>query len=157
MSAAKMLDRLRAKQAENLAARDPLTPGEVPPADGLQRRNGFIVPTRETLPAYAAHFQAKNSGSETVSDPPIETDSDRQTERIRKLAATVTAAEILAAHRTIKPALQKSLSKTDLHELALTLAVAQKREDRLRRDVYRPARTFHPRDVYQAEKPKESI
>ncbi len=132
--------------------RDPLTPGEIPPADGLIRRGAFIKPTRETLPAFAAHFEAKNSLSETVSDTHIETDSDRQTERIRNLAATVTADELLSAHLTIKPALQKSLSKTDLHELALTLAVAQKRENRLRRDVYRPARTFHPRDVYQPEK-----
>jgi hypothetical protein len=138
MSALKMLDRLRAKQAENLAARDPLTPGEVPPADGLQRRNGFIMPTRETLPAYAAHFDAK-AGSEESSPP------DRQ---------TVTAAELLAAHRTIKPTLKKSLTAIDLHELALTLAIAAKREKSLTSDETRPARVFHPRDVYQPENGK---
>jgi hypothetical protein len=38
---------------------DPFTPAAVPPADGLQRRGAFIMPTRETLPAYRAHFEAK--------------------------------------------------------------------------------------------------
>jgi stress-induced morphogen len=147
MSAAKLLDRLRAKQAEKLAAREYSETPPIPPADGLQRRGAFIMPTRETLPAYAAHFEAK---AESASTP----NADRQTERIRRLAATVTAAELLAAHRTIKPTLKKQLSATDLHELALTLAYADKRENRLRRAETRPARTFHPRDVYQPEKAK---
>jgi stress-induced morphogen len=122
----------------------------VPPADGLHRRGAFIMPTRETLPAYAAHFQAKNSLVDTVSTKLFETDP--QTERIRKLAATVTADELLSAHRTIKPALQKSLSKTDLHELALTLATIDKVVEPLTSDVYRPARTFYPRDNLKPEK-----
>ncbi len=207
MSASKMLDRLRAKQAEKQAAREysetpPIPPADglarrddvqaldlldqatknghggdrksisfnnvktdietsppvgnseaaalrrlrkdAPPADGLQRRNGFIMPTRETLPAYAAHFEAR---SVKIPHRP-----DRQTERIRRLAATVTAAELLAAHRKIKPTLRKDLSPIELHELALTLADAQKREKSLTSDEYRPAREFHPRDVYQPEK-----
>ncbi len=99
---------------------DPLTPDAVPPADGLIRRGGFIMPTRETLPAYAAHFAAKAESASTSN-------ADRQAQRIRRLAATVTADELLAARKRIKPALQKSLSEVDLHELALTLAVADKR------------------------------
>jgi stress-induced morphogen len=121
---------------------DPLTPGAIPPADGLQRRGAFIMPTRETMPAYRAHFEAKADGASTQTAP----DSDRQTERIRRLAATVTAAELLAAHRTIKPTLKKQLSAIELHELALTLADAQKRENRLRRGENRPAREFIPAD-----------
>lgn len=38
---------------------DPLTPGDVPPADGLQRRFGFIVITAETMPAYRDYYLAK--------------------------------------------------------------------------------------------------
>ncbi len=134
---------------------DPLTLGEIPPADGLQRRGAFIMPTRETLPAYAAHFAAKSTSGQ--SDQKLSTpNADRQTERIRRLAALVTAAELLAAHRTIKPSLRKDLSAIDLHELALTLAHAHKRENRLRSDATRPARTFYPADVYQPEKAKES-
>jgi len=157
MSAAKLLDRLRAKQAENLAAREySETPGEIPPADGLARRGAFIMPTRETMPAYAAHFEAKavpqnyeTDGAKAVS---ANAETDRQTERIRRLAAEATAAELLAAHRTIKPTLKKDLSAIDLHELALTLAIAAKREKSLTSDEYRPAREFHPRDVYQPAK-----
>jgi stress-induced morphogen len=114
----------------------------IPPADGLQRRGAFIMPTRETMPAYRAHFEAKADGASTQTAA----DSDRQTERIRRLAATVTAAELLAAHRTIKPTLKKQLSAIELHELALTLADAQKRENRLRRGENRPAREFIPAD-----------
>jgi hypothetical protein len=135
---------------------DPLTPGEIPPADGLQRRGAFIMPTRETLPAYAAHFEAKataeNSAVDGVNSVSTFVETDPQTELIRRLAATVTAVELLAAHRTIKPALRKDLSAIDLHELALTLAIADKREKSLTSDETRPAREFHPRDVYQPEK-----
>jgi hypothetical protein len=100
--------------------------------------------------AKAGFPNGKTDGAGSLNDSL----SERQTQRIRRLAATVTADELLSAHRTIKPALQKSLSKTDLRELALTLAAAQKRENRLRRDVYRPARTFYPRDVYEPSKAK---
>jgi hypothetical protein len=148
---------------------DPLTPGEIPPADGLQRRNGFIMPTRETLPAYRVHFDAKSGAaiglSDTVSDKPIETDGvkststnvevDPQTERIRRLAADVSPAELLAAHRTIKPTLKKQMDAADLHELALTLAIADKREKSLTSAATRPAREFYPADVYQPEKAKK--
>ncbi len=118
---------------------DPLTPGAIPPADGLQRRGAFIMPTRETLPAYRAHLEAKAEGASTP-----QTDSDRQTERIRRLAADISPAELLSAHRTIKPTLKKSLSAIDLHELALTLARADKREKSLTSDANRPAREFYP-------------
>jgi hypothetical protein len=123
---------------------DPLTPGEIPPADGLQRRGAFIMPTRETLPAYAAHFDAKSTSTNV--------EVDRQTERIRRLAAIVTPAELLAAHRRIKPTLKKSLSAIDCHELALTLAAADKREKSRTSAATRPAREFYPADVYQPEK-----
>jgi hypothetical protein len=122
----------------------------IPPADGLQRRGGFIMPTRATLPAYRAHFDAKSASTKVEVDGVkagyANAQPDPQTERIRKLAAEVTADELLAAHRTIKPSLKNGLSAIDLHELALTLADAQKRENRLRRDVYRPAREFIPAD-----------
>jgi len=155
MSAAKMLDRLRAKQAESLAAREYSATPPIPPADGLQRRGAFIMPTRETLPAYRAHFEAKavSDFSEAFLKSP---ELDRQTERIRRLAATVTADELLSAHRKIKPTLKKDLSAIELHELALTLAHAEKRENRLTSDANRPAREFHPRDVYQPENGKEN-
>jgi hypothetical protein len=135
MSAPKLLDRFRAKQAENLVAREYSDTPPIPPADGLQRRGAFIMPTRETLPAYRAHFEAKAAGASTQAAP----DSDRQTERIRRLAATVTPDELLSARKRIKATLQKSLSETDLHELALTLAHAEKREKSLRSDETRPA------------------
>ncbi len=126
MSAPKLLDRLRAKRTELLAPevapREYSQTPRVPPADGLQRRGAFIMPTRETMPAHRAHFETK---AESVSTP----NGDRQAERIRRLAALVTPAELLAARRKIKPALQKSLSEIDLHELALTLAHADKREN----------------------------
>jgi hypothetical protein len=61
-----------------------------------------------------------------------------------------------AALRRIKPELRKSLSAIDLNELALTLAHADKGENRLTRHETRPARIFYPRDVYQPEKAKES-
>jgi hypothetical protein len=102
MSAAKLLDRLMAKQAEKPAAefvaREYSETPPIPPADGLQRRGAFIMPTRETLPAYAVHFDAK-----AVCELP---QTDPQTERIRRLAALVTADELLAAHRKIKPLLK---------------------------------------------------
>jgi len=126
---------------------DPLTPGEVPPADGLQRRGAFIMPTRETLPAYAAHFEAKADGRSTP-----QSDSDRQAERIRRMAAEITPDELLSARKRIKPVLQKSLRETELLELALTLAHADKREESLTQGANRPARVFYPRDVYQPEK-----
>lgn len=118
-------------------------PAPIPPADGLIRRGAFIMPTGETLPAVRI-------GKSTSTFVEV----DRQTERIRRLAALVTANELLAAYKRIKPALRKELSATDLHELALTLAHADKRENRLRRDEYRPAREFYPADVYQPEKGK---
>ncbi len=137
---------------------DPLTPDAVPPADGLQRRGAFIMPTHETMPAYRADFAAKagstNVEADGVNSVSANAETDRQTERIRRLAATVTAAELLAAHRAIKPTLKKQLSAIDLHELALTLAHADKREKSLTSDEYRPALTFYPRDVYQPEKAK---
>jgi hypothetical protein len=37
----------------------------IPPSDGLQRRGAFIMPTRETMPAYRAHFEAKADGAST--------------------------------------------------------------------------------------------
>jgi acid stress-induced BolA-like protein IbaG/YrbA len=101
---------------------DPLTPDAVPPADGLIRRGALIMPTRETLPAYRAHFDAK-----AVCELP---QTDPQTERIRRLAATVTAAELLAAHRTIKPLLKAQLNQTDLHELALRWHTPQSARNR---------------------------
>jgi hypothetical protein len=166
MSAAKLLDRLRAKQAEKLAAREYSETPPIPPADGLQRRGAFIMPTRETMPAYRAHFDAKASYQtdsltgastpQTESAGSLAESASEKTERIRRLAATVTAAELLAAHRTIKPSLRKDLSAIDLHELALTLACADKREKSLASDETRPARVFYPRDVYQPEKAKES-
>ncbi len=137
---------------------DPLTPGEIPPADGLARRGAFIMPTRETLPAYRAHFEAKSGSGNPEADGVKAVcrnlQTDRQTERIRRLAAEVTADELLAAHRKIKPLLKAQLNRTDLHELALTLAHADKREKSLTSDVYRPAREFYPADVYQPEKGK---
>jgi hypothetical protein len=105
---------------------DPLTPGNVPPADGLQRRGAFIASMRQTMPAYRAHFEAKAASGST---PDMES-GDRQTERIRKLSALVSADELLAARAKIKPTLQKSLSEIDLHELALTLAYADKQPNR---------------------------
>ncbi len=131
-------------------------PGAIPPADGLQRRGAFIMPTRETLPAYRAHFDAKavpqfceTDGVKSVS---VNAETDPQTERIRKLAADISPAELLAAHRTIKPTLKNGLSAIDLHELALTLACADKREKSRTSAATRPAREFYPADVYQPEK-----
>ncbi len=147
MSAAKLLDRLRAKQAENLAAREYSEPPPIPPADGLARRGAFIMPTRETLPAYRAHFDAKAV--------PANDETDRQTERIRRLAADISPAELLSAHRRIKPLLKAQLNRSDLHELALTLGAADKREKSRTSDANRPAREFYPRDVYQPENGKK--
>ncbi len=138
---------------------DPLTPGEIPPADGLARRGAFIMPTRETMPAYRAHFEAKavpqNLGTDGVKAVSANAETDRQTERIRRLAADVSPDELLAAYKSIKPALKKDLSATDLHELALTLADADKREKSLTSAANRPARVFYPADVYQPDKAKE--
>jgi hypothetical protein len=117
MSAAKLLDRLRAIQAEKLVA------------DVVARQY---------------------SESKAVS---ANTETDRQAQRIRRLAATVTAAELLTAlQKRIKPALRKELSATELLELALTLAYADKRDRERTSDVYRPAREFYPATVYQPAK-----
>ncbi len=116
----------------------------VPPADGLIRRGDFIAPTKATLPAYRAHFEAKAVSANA--------EPDRQTERIRRLGADISPAELLAAHRTIKPLLKTQLNRSDLHEPALTLACADKREKARTSDATRPAREFYPRDVYQPEK-----
>jgi hypothetical protein len=111
---------------------DRLTADAVPPADGLQRRGGFIMPTRETLPSYAAHFDAKAASTNAETDGAKSTSAnaevDRQSERIRRLAADISPDELLVARRKIKPALQKSMSEIDCHELALTLAYADRRE-----------------------------
>jgi hypothetical protein len=120
---------------------------DVPPADGLQRRGAFIMPTRATMPAYAAHFDAK---AESASTP----NADRQTERIRRLAADISPAELLAAHKRIKPTLKKSLSAIDCHELALTLAHADQRDRERASAATRRARELYPADVYQPEKGK---
>jgi hypothetical protein len=150
MSAPKLLDRLRAKQAESLAAREYSETPPIPPADGLIRRGAFIMPTRETMPAYRAHFDAKADG---VSTP---LPRDPQTERIRRLAADISPAELLAAHRRIKPTLKNGLSAIDLNELALTLAHADKCEKSRTSAATRPAREFYPADVYQPAKAKET-
>jgi hypothetical protein len=84
--------------------------------------------------------------------PAWSTPGEAEADRIRRLAATVTPAELSSARKRIKPTLQKSLSETDLHELALTLATAAKREKSRPRAENRPAREFYPRDVYQPEK-----
>jgi hypothetical protein len=96
--------------------------------------------------------------SREYSAPRVKTDvkADRQTERIRRMAAEITPDQLLSARKRIKPTLQKSLRETELLELALVLAHADKREKSLTSDANRPARTFHPRDVYKPENGKES-
>jgi hypothetical protein len=72
------------------------------------------------------------------------------------MAAEITPDELLSARKRIKPTLQKSLSETELLELALTLAHADKREKSLRRNENRPAREFIPADNLKPEKAKET-
>ena len=77
---------------------------------------------------------------------PPPTSTDRQTERIRRLAQWVTPAELLAAYATVRPTLKRELSAGDLHELALTLCLAAKKTEL---DIYRPAREVCLRDIYE--------
>lgn len=63
MTAAELLELLQT---------DPLTTDDVPPADGLQRRGVFIMPTCATMPAYRAHFAAQ--GLERRQDEQIKFD-----------------------------------------------------------------------------------
>jgi hypothetical protein len=166
---ARVLDFAAQHKTELLALlqSDPLTPGAVPPADGLARRDDVEVVDlldQATKEKEGAQVGNCNAGKTTVynvngcfsNERPVGNSEAAALRRLRKDAPLVTAAELLAAHRTIKPTLRKDLSVIDLHELALTLAHAHKRENRLRSDVYRPAREFYPRDVYQPEKAKES-
>jgi hypothetical protein len=121
MSAPKLLDRLRAKQAELFAPE--------------------VVALEYSEPARLRSTDAAKADS---SSTPNASDSDRQTERIHRMAAEITPDELLSASTRIKPTLQKSLSETDLHELALTLAHADKREESLTIGATRPAREFNP-------------
>jgi hypothetical protein len=101
MSAPKLLDRLRAKQAERLAAdvvaREYSATPPVPPADGLQRRGDFIMPTRETMPAYAAHFEAK---ADTMSTPDA---TARQIDATKRDSEPDATGEVLALLKSENP------------------------------------------------------
>lgn len=104
---------------------------EPAPDDGLQRVGPFIAP-RLNDAAYRAHWETKSASTPDVAD--------LQAQRIRRLSAEISAEELLAAYKRIKPALKKSLNQTDLHELALTMADLDRQAN---------ATTEEPRDAIE--------
>jgi hypothetical protein len=157
MSAPKLLDRLRAIQAEKLVA-------DVVARQYSETRSRDDVEAVDLLDRATKNGRGGDRKSEeikgnivTFEKKPKCNSEAAALRRLRKDAPEiVTAAELLAAQKRIKPALRKELSAIDLNELALTLAIADKRDRERTSDVYRPARDFHPATVYQSAKAKES-
>jgi hypothetical protein len=149
----RVLDLARRHKAEILQLLDLETrsrapdPPPIPPADGLQRRDD--VEALDLLDQATKNGHGGDRKSEEINVYNVNVDIINTTAKARPDGTSEAA-----ALRRIKPALRKDLSAIDLHELALTLAHADKREKSLTSDVYRPARVFYPRDVYQPEKAK---
>lgn len=138
MTAPALLERLKAHGASVEADGDRLKLAAPP---GVLR-----PPLLEELASHKAEIlQLLELERRSKNTPPLTT-ADRQTERIRRLSANVTPAELLAAHRQIKPTLKKQLSADDLNELACTLAIAAKKN---KPTGHRAACTFNAGEAYR--------
>jgi hypothetical protein len=133
MTAPALLESLKERGATVSANGDRLKllapPGVLKPRvlESLARHKAEILQLLEIERRSRASAPAKVARA--GSTPP----ADRQTERIRRLAAIVTPEEERAAFKTIKPMLKKQMNAADLHELALTLAFGAKQPEPMNR------------------------